>query len=452
MNPTLFSDVAVIGAGPIGTVAAIALARSGAKVILLEAQPEKKKQIAGEWLHPPGLEILERLGILLAFERVNHATGHGFVIFPDDGSKPIKLRYPNRKMGMSCEHNLIVSTLRKVAANCEGIHYIPNARVTQIQGQHLSFKDLKRIETFNISSQLIVAADGRSSLAHKVLGISYKPKLISYIAGVLLEDVELPFEGFGHVFLDGPGPALVYRISDNQVRICLDVPLDFPKRNVDLWNAYSPVLPSELLARFRQVLEKKQVAWVANGYRSRIDYGLPGIALVGDATGYFHPMTATGMTVGFMDVDCFVRTQSFKKYQRQRNFGTYVPELLATTLYEVFSRDDDTVVALRRAIYQMWRQEPKECVRTMHLLSGAQLNIMHFTGSFYKVLMIAVKSVIRENVSKGQWRHLFKVLVDFNQWLRAPIFIALSRIYKKASKRRIQSHKGDKIQNRLSPK
>ena len=459
MITTLYPDVAVIGAGPVGCVTAVALAHRGAKVMLLEAQPQKKKRLAGEWLHPPSLKVLERLGILLAFETVNYATGLGFVVFTDDGTEPIPLHYPNRAMGISCEHNRIVSTMRKAAADCEGVDYIPNARVMQIQGRQLTFKDRQRGENLTISSPLIVGADGRSSVARKALGITDNPKLISYIAGVLLEDVELPFEGFGHLFLGGPGPALVYRIGDNQIRICLDVPLGFPKKPVDLWDAYSPILPSGLLARFRQILEKEQVAWVANNYSSRIHYGRKGLALVGDATGYFHPMTATGMTVGFIDAECLVRSKSFNEYQSQRSWGTYVPEMLATTLYEVFCRDDESAVAIRRAIYKMWRQDPKERIRTMHLLSGAQTNIVHFTGSFGKGLAIAVKFVIKENVSKGQWLHLLKVLGDLAQWLRSPIVIALSRLYKMVTTVDFSPHfqrfdpiKQKKIKNRLSLK
>ena len=81
---------------------------------------------------------------------------------------------------------------------------------------------------------------------------------------------------------------------------------------------------------------------------------LYGDSQVGDATGYFHPITASGMTIGFMDVECLIRSKSFENYQCQRKFQTYVPEMLAMTLHELFRRDDESAVAIRRAIYQMW--------------------------------------------------------------------------------------------------
>lgn len=433
MMKTSSPDVAVIGAGPVGCVTALAFARGGAKVMLLEAQPQKTKRLAGEWLHPPGLQVLEPLGVCLSPDPVNYATGLGFVVFADDGNKPIQLHYPSGAIGLSCEHNLILSRLRKAADDCQDIDFISHARVTQIQGQQLTFQHLKQKETVTVFANRIVGADGRFSVARKALGIPHQPKLVSYMAGVLLENVELPFEGFGHVLLGGPGPTLVYRIDHNQVRMCLDVPLDFQKKPANLWDAYSPILPSGLLGAFRKALDQDRVVWVTNQYSSRIHYGRPGLALVGDATGYFHPMTATGMTVGFMDAECLVRSRTFEEYQRQRRLGTYVPEMLATTLHEVFYRNDDSAVAIRRAIYQMWRQDPKECVRTMQLLSGVQTNILHFSGSFLKGLAIAVGFVIREKVSKGQWWQLLKVLAAFGQWLRLPIVIALSRFRKPQS-------------------
>jgi flavin-dependent dehydrogenase len=50
-------DVAVIGAGPVGCVAALAFARRGRRVLLLEANPLASHRLAGEWLHPPAVEL-----------------------------------------------------------------------------------------------------------------------------------------------------------------------------------------------------------------------------------------------------------------------------------------------------------------------------------------------------------------------------------------------------------
>ncbi len=56
-------DVAVIGGGPVGMVAALAHAHRGARVLVLEANPAASQRLAGEWLHPPARLALEQLGV-----------------------------------------------------------------------------------------------------------------------------------------------------------------------------------------------------------------------------------------------------------------------------------------------------------------------------------------------------------------------------------------------------
>ena len=73
-------DVAVVGAGPVGCVTALAFARRGARVLLLEAQPTAADRLAGEWLHPAGLAVLQDFGLGAAVAAAEYSTGRGFVV------------------------------------------------------------------------------------------------------------------------------------------------------------------------------------------------------------------------------------------------------------------------------------------------------------------------------------------------------------------------------------
>jgi 2-polyprenyl-6-methoxyphenol hydroxylase-like FAD-dependent oxidoreductase len=426
-------DVVVIGAGPVGCVTALALGRNGARVLLLEANPDRPKRLAGEWLHPPGLQVLQRLGVgSISTLGSDYANGQGFVVFPDDGTEPIRLDYPENHVGISCEHNTLVSALQEAAASHPSVNFIPFAQVNHIEEEKLSFENGKHGETKTVFTKRIIGADGRSSMVRKVLGIHPECTLISYMAGILLENVALPFEGFGHVLLGGSGPALIYRIGSNQIRVCLDVPIEQFRNSQNkaayLWDAYGSVLPEVLLPAFRQALENRPIAWCANQFSPRFHYGREGMTLVGDAAGHCHPITATGMTLGFQDAECLARSSNFREFQRLRLACTYVPELLACVLYQVFTRLDDSALAIRQSVYRMWRQYPDECRRTMRLLSGAETNFVHFSSSFLKGVRMAVLQMVKETAAEGRWRQIIPALACFGEWLELPMAIGLPRL------------------------
>lgn len=57
------ADVAVVGAGPVGLTAALALARSGVEVAVLEAEERLSTEWRASTFHPPTIEIARHLGV-----------------------------------------------------------------------------------------------------------------------------------------------------------------------------------------------------------------------------------------------------------------------------------------------------------------------------------------------------------------------------------------------------
>ncbi|MBW2693853.1 MAG: FAD-dependent monooxygenase [Deltaproteobacteria bacterium] len=377
-------DAVVIGAGPAGCVAALAHARAGAQVLLLEANPHAARRLAGEWLHPLGLSVLHDLG-LDPSENSRFDSGHGFAIFPDDGSTPVVLPYANGARGWSGEHFALVEMLRDAASSHPNVAYLPGARAIGINGQCVSFQQSRSSTEERLIVDQVIAADGRSSCGRAALGLSSDRVTLSRMAGLRLRTRKMPFEGYGHVFLSGPGPMLAYRIGEEEVRLCLDVPLRASASPGTLFEAYGPSLPKLLRPSFEAALHSGDISWAVNQARARYHHGRPGLALVGDAVGFHHPLTAAGMTFGMVDASTLVHATDFERWRHSRERGTRVTELLSGALYEIFASDTASAAAIRARIYELWRCDPRERERTMRFLSGEDHRLPNFARSFLRV-------------------------------------------------------------------
>jgi 2-polyprenyl-6-methoxyphenol hydroxylase-like FAD-dependent oxidoreductase/phytoene/squalene synthetase len=386
-------DVVIAGAGPAGIAAAAAFAARGAEVLLVEAEPGAAKRLAGEWLHPPGVAILEDLGLLPEERLLDHPWGRGFVIFPEDGSAPIELPYAGDDRAVACEHAVLVAAMRERLRGRARVTYLPGARLTELDDGCVTLG--RGPESRRITAGLVIGADGKGSTVRKRLYPGETARAVSHMAGLLLEDVTLPFEGAGHVFVGGPGPALLYRIDARRVRLCLDLPAAHGRRGpAELWDAFAPVLHPALRASFRAALERAPIAWAANRLRPRLDYGRGRVALVGDAVGVVHPLCAAGMTLGLADVVRLAEAGDVASYAARREEESHVPELLSQALYEVLVRIDPSATAIREAMYRTFRESAHERVRTMSLLAGREVGREPFSSAFVHVALNAVRDAL----------------------------------------------------------
>ncbi|MEM7607647.1 MAG: squalene/phytoene synthase family protein [Myxococcota bacterium] len=416
------------GAGPAGIAVAAGYARQGRRVLLAEANPKASSRFAGEWIHPAGAAALERLGLSADAITAGHPACEGFAVFPDDGTDPVQLHYADGALGFTCEHADLVGELREQVNKIAGVHLALGVRVTSIDGHEVTLCgaiDGEKKAARTVHADLIVGADGRSSAVRKSVYGDQAADVLSHMAGLELEDVELPHEGFGHVLLGGPGPVLLYRISPTRVRACIDVPAGHPGSRRDaryLWEAFGARFPASLRAAFRRTLETARVTWACNRFLPRTHYGKGHVALVGDAVGFYHPLTASGITIGLKDADALVRSESVEAYGAYREPRSWTPELLANALLHVFNRDDEAAVEIRSAVYRTWRSSRTERDRTMRILAGDELRMGQFGQAFVRVAGEAA----RATVTSGNMNKLGK-FIEFAQWPAASVLPASLR-------------------------
>jgi squalene monooxygenase len=398
-------DVAVVGGGPAGCVTALAHARKGARVALIEAQPGRKNRFAGELLHPPALDALRRVGIERLAPACDHGPNRGFAVFSPENDGPQVLHHRGAP-GATCEFNALVDTLQEEAKAHAGVTFLGGYRATAAERGLLQLLD-KSDGASTLRADRIIAADGRFSAMRKSLGIPDDRTPLSNMAGLLLRGVRLPFEDYGHVMLGGVGPVLAYRIAEDAVRVIIDVPVEWKKlgdRERRIWRAVEPQLPPELKEPVRRELESGHVHWALIELRPRIVYHKDGVALISDAVGHFHPMTGIGMTLGFGDAVDLADHSDLDAWARARHQATLSPALLATALYEIFAVDSEPTRACREAVYGMWKNNPAIRERTMAFLSCEDPSMARLLGVGLRMVTRAAFATARAHASRGSVR------------------------------------------------
>jgi 2-polyprenyl-6-methoxyphenol hydroxylase-like FAD-dependent oxidoreductase len=426
-------DVVIIGAGLTGCATAAALAQADPqrqrKILLLDKCKGVHPQFSGELIHPRGAQILDDLGFYAPLSAAGGVDVDGFVVFENADARHIELDYASvpgeRPRGVSVHHKTLVRTLRRELQLRGGVEL----------REGWSLLDLCRDERggiagvvvqdpgkqpYTIECDLLVAADGKGSTVRKLAGIGDEGRqILGFTAGVEVENAALPRPTYAQVLLGAWGPVLAYpieRAADGTLtsRITFDLPKDLPAKGLRLkeylLRAYVPFIPAPLSA---------QVATAVLGHRGCLEMAptvnlpaptaaMPGLALVGDAAGCSHPITASGMTMGLRDAETlgqegrrrmnvpagqpWIDFASLRRYRAEHD--RYVPtrQALADAIYEAFRGGQEGPRAIRRALFEYWGSSNVARQRSMSLLSCSEGRASVFLTEYLKTARHALEA------------------------------------------------------------
>jgi 2-polyprenyl-6-methoxyphenol hydroxylase-like FAD-dependent oxidoreductase len=394
-----FSDVLVVGGGFAGLGSAAALGAAGAEVTVLEALEEPIPAFRGELLHPPGVRALAAMGL---GEVVSSGLGvavQGFAAFDGVDRSAVLLPYPAHSVpGFGFDHPMLVKRLRRELARRPRIQVVTRAKVEALVYERGRAAGVRCSNGTEYRASLLVAADGRHSKIRKLLGIPTDATLLSHMVIVGLDGDLLPNRAFGHVFVGAPGPALAYPYAEGKIRMCIDVPLGVAtgKRRIASYvrDRYAPVVPEPLRGALVAALDRGDFSGCANHAIYTAACVAPGVALVGDAGGCSHPLTATGMTAALHDVTtlaaCLAVTQkaddALRQYQRRRYRFVRAREVFAHAMYDVFREAGPGALSLRGGMFRYWRKEERARHASMQILSGEDSRVMSFLAEYVRVM------------------------------------------------------------------
>jgi flavin-dependent dehydrogenase len=151
-------DAVVVGASLAGSAAALALARAGGRVALVDKAIFPRPKACGELLSPDGVGALARLGLEEAVRAAGAETIRRFVLVRPDGWR-MKGRLPAPALSLSRERldALVLDAARRAGA----IAYLGEA-VTAIEGS-LSGGFTLRTPSRTLESRAVLGAWGRYS-------------------------------------------------------------------------------------------------------------------------------------------------------------------------------------------------------------------------------------------------------------------------------------------------
>jgi len=212
--PAERADVAVIGAGPAGSVAALVLARAGARVALVDKSVFPRDKACGDLVGPRGVQVLDDLGVrLTGAERV----GDMRVVGPTGRSVRLPCRpgrtYPGH--GVALPRLVLDQTLRNAALDAGSIAYTARAGAPIDDDGRLAGFELS--DGTRLHADVVVGADGATSRVAAAAGLIDGRRVLWGFAlrSYLDAPVDLPtivlwdearwrgFPGYGWVF---PGP------------------------------------------------------------------------------------------------------------------------------------------------------------------------------------------------------------------------------------------------------
>ena len=297
-------DVIIVGAGPAGSLAALILARAGARVRLIDRARFPRAKLCGDTLNPGALRLLAaHVSLEPILMRSLPLDG---MLLTGPGNVTIRGRYAAGLEGRAIPRPTLDALLveRAIAAGVEFQDSSMALASTRDANQQATDVTIRRADgqTHETRARLVIAADGRESRLARALKLAHHPpRPRRWAIGGYFEGVQqLMMAGEMHVrrgHYIGVAP-----MPGGLANACLVVPYETRGgawRDPAATLATALARDAQLGPRFAsarlvappQVLGPMAVDGTAAG--------VPGLLLAGDAAGFIDPMTGDGLRFAF---------------------------------------------------------------------------------------------------------------------------------------------------------
>jgi 2-octaprenyl-6-methoxyphenol hydroxylase len=359
--PAIIADVLIVGGGFVGGALALALAKAGLAVALVEAaDPAIRPAIDADGrataIALTSRRLLTSLGV---WDRLAADAGPMRDIRVTDGPSRMYLHYHYRDVGSEpfghmVENRFLRPAIMDKARAADGVTFLAPARIAELEFGRARVK--ASLEDGRcIRASLAVAADGRFSQVREMAGIAVTGWSYRQTGIVCAVSHERHHGWVAHEHFLPAGPFAI-------------LPLMPGTRSSIVWTERSELAPllmamdeadflAELKRRFGDFLgavrlEGKPIAYPLGLQYAHRTTGRR-LALVGDAAHVMHPIAGQGLNMGFRDVAALAQAledglsqghdlgsdRVLGRYARWRRFDNTVMLTLTDGLNRLFSND-----------------------------------------------------------------------------------------------------------------
>lgn len=368
MNSSRF-DVIVSGAGLVGTCTAIALAKQGFHIALVEAGtpsantigPGDKYDLRVSAISPRSRDILHRLGVWqqLVAERVCyyeqmhvwHQHGEATV-----GFDAVDLARDN--LGAIVENPVLQQALYKVCQSEPRIEWFIPDRIETIVENNAEQISLQLESGVCLTAGLLVAADGRGSPTRTLAGIDVQSGQYQQTAIVANVETENPHCFTAWQRFLSTGPLAFLPMNNGQSSIVWSCDNEFADQLADLEvNEFCAALGEAFEFKLGRVVSSSSRLSFPLGWHHCESWVKDRVVLIGDAAHSVHPLAGQGVNLGFSDVDTLVqligdhagaiRQKQLRRYERRRKSETWFAGSSISALKWFYGLDQNPITQLR---------------------------------------------------------------------------------------------------------
>jgi 3-(3-hydroxy-phenyl)propionate hydroxylase len=301
--------VVVVGAGPVGLTAALALARRGIPTVLLAAETELIKELRGSTFHPPTLDLLDEFGVVPrmieaglrapTWQFRDRETGpvatFDLSLLADDTNHPYRVQCEQWKL-----MRFLADELRQVPG-CDIRFGHDVTGVTQDDAGVTVTAHLHD-EPIAIAGRYVVAADGAHSAVRRALGIAFEG--FTYPELFLIASTDFPFERtLGDIayvnYIADPSEWLVLLRVPDLWRVLVPAPEDADRAQLLSDDNLQAVLQRVVPCAEPYRIAHRAIYHVHQKVAKRFRHGR--VLLAGDAAHINNPLGGMGMNGGIQD-------------------------------------------------------------------------------------------------------------------------------------------------------